>query len=68
MNKEQVNELLKRRIGYTKDEEIEELRDIYKRIINSSDEVDFYWSVYNWFFDGNAPYYDNYLKKNWDEK
>lgn len=69
MTAKQVNEALKRRIGYSKDEEIDGLRKVYGSIIKEENrnEEDFYWSVINWFFDGStgAGYYDYWLKNNW---
>ena len=68
MEKEKVNELIKYRIGYSKDEEIEELRQEYKSKVNTQSEEDFYYSVMSWWNDGNAPYYDYYLEKNWRDE
>ena len=69
MKKEEVNEYLKCKIGYTKDEEIDELRETYKNTLKISEinEEDFCNSVYAWFFDGStgAAYYDYWLEKNW---
>lgn len=65
MNKSQVNKLLKTRIGFSSDIEIQHYRNTYSNIINKYDEEDFYNSMIGWFFDGNAPYYDNWLRKNW---
>ena len=64
MDKKLINKMLKAGIGYSNDEEIEEYRKIYIKLINKSEE-DFYYSMVNWFFDGNAPYYENWLIKNW---
>lgn len=65
MSKEAVNILLKNDIGFSNDEDIEDYRTTYLSIINKTSEEDFYNSMINWFFDGNAPYYDNWLEKNW---
>lgn len=67
MDKELVNKILKIKIGFSEDLEIEEYRKIYLNIINKASEEDFYHSMVNWFFDGNAPYYENWLKKNWSD-
>ena len=67
MNKELVNDLLKQKIGFNDNEDIEEYRNIYLNIINKSSEEDFYHSMVQWFFDGNAPYYDSWLRKNWSD-
>lgn len=64
MSKELVNDLLKQKIGFNDNEDIEEYRNIYLNIINKSSEEDFYHSMVQWFFDGNAPYYDSWLRKN----
>ena len=65
MDKNKVNELIKARIGFFDDKEIEDYRNTYLNIIKESNEEDFYNSIINWFFDGNAPYYDRWLEKNW---
>lgn len=67
MNKKQVNACLKTKIGFNDDNDIEEYRNTYLSIINKPSEEDFYYSMVNWFFDGNAPYYDSWLRKNWSE-
>ena len=67
MNKELVNDLLKQKIGFNDNEDIEEYRNTYLNIINKSSEEDFYYSMVQWFFDGNAPYYDSWLRKNWSD-
>ena len=67
MSKELVNDLLKQKIGFNDNEDIEEYRNIYLNIINKSSEEDFYHSMVQWFFDGNAPYYDSWLRKNWSD-
>lgn len=67
MNKRQVNKLLKIKIGYSKNEDIEFYRKEYLKIIKKPTEEDFYNSMINWFFDGNAPYYNSWLKKNWSD-
>ena len=67
MSKQAVNELLKARIGYNTNQEIDELRDVYKSIIKKEDEKDFYYSVCSWFFDGCYSYYDRYLLRVWRE-
>lgn len=65
MDKNKVNELIKARIGFSDDKEIEDYRNTYLNIIKESNEEDFYNSIISWFFDGNAPYYDSWLEKNW---
>lgn len=65
MDKNKVNELIKARIGFSDDKEIEDYRNTYLNIIKESNEEDFYNSIINWFFDGNAPYYDRWLERNW---
>lgn len=65
MNKKQVNRIIKAKIGFANDEEIEIYRNTYKSIVFNQNEEDFYNSIINWFFDGNAPYYDSWLKMNW---
>lgn len=65
MDKNKVNELIKARIGFSDDKEIEDYRNTYLNIIKESNEKDFYNSIINWFFDGNAPYYDRWLERNW---
>lgn len=66
MTKREVNNDLMYRIGYTKPEEIEELRKEYNKIIKTlEDEKDFYYSVLSWWNDGNASYYDKYLERVW---
>lgn len=67
MTKKQVNELIKNKIGYRNEEEIEGLRNEYEKIIDEQDqtEKDFYYSVMCWWNDGNAPFYDEYLRNNW---
>lgn len=67
MNKEQANKLLKSKIGFSDDNDIEEYRKVYLNMIKNSNEEDFYSSMISWFFDGNAPYYENWLKDNWIE-
>lgn len=67
MNKEQVNKLLKNKIGFNEDADIENYRNTYLKIIDKTSEEDFYNSMIGWFFDGNAPYYDSWLRKNWSE-
>lgn len=68
MSKEQVNQYLKDRIGYSTNQEIEELRDVYKSVIKKDDEKDFYYSVCSWFFDGCYSYYDRYLLRVWRDE
>jgi len=65
MDRLYVNELLISRIGFSDSSEIDEYREVYSKIIDKYDEEDFYWSMRNWWEDGNAPYYENWLKKNW---
>lgn len=65
MSRENVNELLKARIGFTEDVEIDNFRETYLKVIKKFDEEDFYWSMRNWWDDGNAPYYDSWLERNW---
>lgn len=65
MSKEAVNILLKNDIGFSNDEDIEDYRTTYLSIVDKTSEEDFYNSMIGWFFDGNAPYYDNWLERNW---
>lgn len=68
MNKEQVNKLLKAKgifCDSDNDEYIDTYRETYKDKMSRFDEEDFYYSMIDWFFDGNAPYYDIWLKMNW---
>ena len=67
MEKWQVNSLLKNRIGFMKNEEIEDYRNTYLKIVKNISEEDFYWSMCNWWDDGNAPYYESWLKENWSD-
>ena len=68
MNSEQVNELLKARIGFSNNKEIDDYRAIYLKATTTPSEEDFYWSMRNWWDDGNAPYYDSWLERNWRDK
>lgn len=65
MTERKVNLEIMNRIGFTKVEEVEELRKEYKKIVNNDNEKEFFYSVMGWWNDGNAPYYDSYLKKMW---
>ena len=69
MTERKVNNELMNRIGFSKPEEIDKLRKEYNKIIkiirNEEDEKDFFYSVIAWWCDGNAPYYDTYLQRNW---
>jgi len=67
MNKEETNRLLKlkRVINENEDKYVESFRETYSKIIGKLNEEDFYNSMVSWFFDGNAPYYDSWLEKNW---
>jgi len=68
MNKEETNKFLKARgifCNSDTDEYIDTYRKTYKEKMNKFDEEDFCNSIVSWFFDGNAPYYNNWLEKNW---
>ena len=67
-SKEQVNNLLKKRIGFTNDEDIEPYRNEYLNIIKQPSEKEFYYSMMSWWNDGNAPCYDSGLAKNWSDE
>lgn len=63
-----ANMLLKKRIGFTNDEDIEPYRKVYLDIVKTPSEEDFYYSMMSWWNDGNAPYYESWLEKNWSEE
>ena len=64
MTEQHVNNELLYRIGFSNVKDIEPYRIIYYNIIGESEE-DFFYSMISWWNEGNAPYYEDYIKKVW---